>query len=101
MATTTDRTRPAVDVDHSRGGLTRAGLALVLGILSIPGVTLAWDLPAGGFWIGVPLAVAAIVVGVRARREDHDGRVKATVGIVLASLALLSIVAFMAADLAG
>ena len=33
--------------------------ALILGLLGLPGSTLAWDLPAGGFWIGMPLAVAA------------------------------------------
>jgi len=35
----------------------RAGLALLLAVLGVPGVTIAWDLPAGGFWIGIPLAV--------------------------------------------
>ena len=45
------------------------GLALLLAVLALPGVTLAWDLPAGGYWIGVPLAVAAIVLGVRALGE--------------------------------
>jgi hypothetical protein len=45
-------------------------LALLLALLGVPGVTIAWDLPAGGFWIGIPLAVAAIVVGVRARRTS-------------------------------
>ena len=40
-------------------------LALVLALLSIPGSTVAWALPAGGFWIGLPLAVAAIVLGRR------------------------------------
>jgi hypothetical protein len=46
----------------------RGGFALLLALLGVPGVTIAWDLPAGGFWIGIPLAVAAIVVGVGARR---------------------------------
>jgi hypothetical protein len=41
-------------------------LALVLALLSIPGSTVAWALPAGGFWIGLALALAAIVVGRRA-----------------------------------
>jgi hypothetical protein len=48
----------------------RGGFALLLAVLGIPGVTIAWDLPAGGFWIGMPLAVAAIVVGVGARRTS-------------------------------
>jgi cell division FtsZ-interacting protein ZapD len=62
-----------------------AWLALVLALLSIPGATLAWDLPAGGFWIGVPLSIAAIVIGLRAQREAR-GRTIATVAIVVAGL---------------
>ena len=58
--------------------------ALALALLAIPGSTLAWDLPLGGLWIGVPLAVAAIVVGVRVRRS-----LAAKTAIVIAGLALL------------
>jgi hypothetical protein len=58
--------------------------ALVLALLAIPGSTLAWDLPLGGLWIGVPLAVAAIIVGVRVRRSRA-----AKTAIVIAGLALL------------
>ena len=36
----------------------RPGLALALALLAVPGVTIAWDLPHGGFYTGVPLAVA-------------------------------------------
>lgn len=64
----------------------RGGLALLLAVLGVPGVTIAWDLPAGGFWIGIPLAVAAIVVGVRAR--DGSRRL-ATAAIVLAAIEIL------------
>ena len=64
----------------------RGGLALVLAVLGVPGVTIAWDLPAGGFWIGIPLAVAAIVVGVRARGAS---RRLATAAIVLAAIEIL------------
>ena len=55
--------RPAVDVAprQVRPGL----LALVLALLSVPGSTIAWDLPAGGLWIGLPLGIAAIVLGIR------------------------------------
>jgi len=49
------------------GRPARPGLALLLGLLGIPGVTLAWDLPLGGYWIGLPLAVATIVLGAGAR----------------------------------
>jgi hypothetical protein len=68
--------------------VSRPTLALILGILAAPGSTVAWDLPAGGLYIGLPLAVAAIVVG-RAARRDGVGRGRATAGIVLASLCLL------------
>ncbi len=80
-------TRPAVDVAPQSA---RPGLALLLAILSIPGSTLAWDLPAGGLWIGLPLGVAAIVLGLRARREDVRGASAkmAITAIVLASLAI-------------
>ncbi len=57
--------------------------ALALALLAIPGSTLAWDLPMGGLWIGLPLGVAAIVLGVRVR-----DRSAAKVAIVLAALAL-------------
>src|SRR5204863_2723430 len=64
----------------------RAGLALLLAVLGVPGVTIAWDLPAGGYWIGIPLAVAAIVVGVRSHQASP--RI-ATSAIVLAAIEVL------------
>jgi hypothetical protein len=60
----------------------RPGLALVLALLAIPGSTVAWDLPAGGLWIGLPLAVAAIVLGRRAQGT------MAVAAIVIASLCI-------------
>jgi hypothetical protein len=65
----------------------RPTLALVLGLLAVPGSTLAWDLPMGGLYIGLPLALAAIVFGVRARRQD-TGKGRATAGIVIAGLCI-------------
>ena len=94
-------TRTPVNVAPARRGLSRAGLALLLAILSIPGVTIAWDLPAGGFWTGVPMAIAAVVLGVRARRGGEPGRGKALAAIVVASLALLSVVLFILGDALG
>src|SRR3954452_21002103 len=77
--------RPAVDVGASH---PRPGLALLLSLLAVPGSTWAWDLPHGGLWIGLPLAVAAIVVGIRARRElgGARGTGMATAAIVVAGL---------------
>jgi hypothetical protein len=68
----------------------RAGLALLLAVLAVPGVTLAWDLPAGGYWIGVPLAVAAIVLGARALGERaRNARRLAIAAIVLGAVEIL------------
>ena len=64
----------------------RGAHALLLAVLGVPGVTIAWDLPAGGFWIGIPLALAAIVVGVRALGAS---RRLATAAIVLAAIEIL------------
>ena len=75
-------TNAAVDIAPKK---VRPGLALALALLSIPGSTLAWDLPAGGLWIGLPLAAVAIVLGVQARRQ-HTGAGMATAAIVIAGL---------------
>lgn len=77
-------TRPAVDVDADR---PRPGLALLLAILAVPGSTVAWDLPFGGLYIGLPLAIAAIVLAVRARREGVR-RGMALAAIILAGLCI-------------
>jgi hypothetical protein len=84
----TASTRPAVDVGPKTA---RPGLALFLAILSVPGSTLAWDLPAGGLYIGLPLGIAAIVLAVRARREGvrGAGAAMAIAAIVLAGLMIL------------
>ncbi len=80
----------------------RPGLALLLAVLSIPGSTVAWELPAGGLWIGLPLGVAAIVLGVRARREGVSGAgsVMAVAAIVLAGLAVGQMVVYGAVSIA-
>jgi hypothetical protein len=87
--------RPAVDVGPQRA---RPGLALLLAVLSVPGSTIAWELPAGGLWIGLPLGLAAIFVGVRARRElaGEAGSRMAIAAIVLAGLAIAQMVVYVA-----
>jgi hypothetical protein len=77
-------TRPAVDVAPDRA---RPGLALVLALLAIPGSTIAWELPSGGLWIGLPLGVAALVLGLQARRRGV-GTGTATAAVVIAALAI-------------
>jgi hypothetical protein len=81
----TAATRPAIDVGPTEA---RPRLALLCGILSVPGSTVAWDLPAGGLWIGLPLGIAAIVLGLKARRAGAGGWM-APVGIALAALSIL------------
>jgi hypothetical protein len=92
--------RPAVDVGPQRA---RPGLALLLAVLSVPGSTIAWDLPAGGLWIGLPLGLAAIVLGIRARRElaGAAGSRMALAAIVLAALAIGQMVVWVAASILG
>ena len=65
----------------------RGRIALVLALLGVPGSTIAWDLPAGGFWIGLPLAAAAIVLGVRARAQSRS--LAASAAIVLGCAEIL------------
>ena len=93
-STTMDTTlsRPAVAVGPPQA---RPGLALVLGLLSLPGSTIAWELPLGGLWIGLPLGVAAIVLGVRARRAGVGVRT-ATAAIIVAGLAIAQMVVYSA-----
>jgi hypothetical protein len=95
--TQTTHTRPAVDVGSERA---QPVLAFVLGLLAVPGSTLAWDLPLGGLWIGLPLGIAAIVVGLRARRI-LGGSGLATAGMVLAGLSIAQMVVWTAASALG
>jgi hypothetical protein len=84
--------RPAVDVAPDRA---HPLLALVLALLAVPGSTVAWELPAGGLWIGLPLAIAAIVLGLRARRQLGGSKL-ALAAIAIASLAILQMVVWTA-----
>ena len=85
-----------IDLDHHDA--PHPGLALLAALLAIPGVTVAWDLPAGGFWIGCPLAVVAVVLGLRARRTSAEGRGKATAAVVIGALALAFVATWTIAE---
>jgi hypothetical protein len=74
-------------IDVAPAAPPRPTLALILALLAVPGSTLAWELPLGGLWIGLPLALAAIVLGVRARRENA-GRGRAAAAVILAGLCI-------------
>ncbi len=91
----TTATRPAVDVAPT-GARPRPGLALLLAILSVPGSTLAWELPLGGLWIGLPLGVAAILLGISARRRlvSGAGSKMAIAAIVIGGLAIAQMVIY-------
>jgi hypothetical protein len=78
----------------------RPTLALILALLAVPGSTVAWDLPSGGLWIGLPLAVAAVVLGLRARREGA-GTGRATAAVVLAGLCIAQMVVWTAVSIAS
>jgi hypothetical protein len=95
MSISTNRT--AVDVAPAAG---HPALALLLALLAVPGTTWAWDLPAGGLWIGLPLALAAIVLGLRARQAGA-GRAMATAAIVIAGLCLAQMVVYTIASSVG
>jgi hypothetical protein len=76
----------------------RPGLALLLALLGIPGVTVAWDLPLGGYWIGLPLAVAAIVLGAGAR---GTGPRRAWAAIALGAIEILFTASWLVVALFG
>jgi hypothetical protein len=86
--------RPAVDLDQQE---SRPILAFVLALFSVPGSTIAWALPLGGLWIGLPLAVAAIVLGLRARATDSKPGL-ALAAIVIGGLAILQMVVYTIAS---
>ena len=87
--------RPAVDVAPRTA---RPGLALLLAVLAVPGSTWAWELPLGGLWIGLPLAVAAIVARRCARAAPASGRVMATAAIVIAGLCIAQMAVYTVAS---
>lgn len=90
--------RPAIDLDPPAPA--RPVLALVLALLSVPGVVITWDLvPGGGFTTGVPLGIAAIVIGLqaRARLAGAPGSRMALSAVVVAGLAVASVAFFMLA----
>ena len=74
---------PGVDIAAERTILPY--IALVAGILSLPGSLLTWDtdLPGEGFVWGLPVAVLAVVLGIVALRSQTRARWAAISGLVL------------------
>jgi biotin transporter BioY len=88
--------RPSIDIAAER---PRAGLALLLAVLSVPGSTITWDLvPGGGFLFGAPLAIAAVILGVQARRHSQVDRGKALAAILIAGAMLAMMVVWTVAE---
>ena len=52
----------------------RPGLALALALISIPGVTIAWDIGAVAGFAGTAIGIAAIVLGLQARNRLTEPR---------------------------
>ena len=75
----------------------KPGLALALALISVPGVTIAWDIATAVGLAGSAVAVAAIVIGLQARSrlDGAKGTNTATAAIAIAGLALLSVVFFL------
>ena len=81
--------RPAVDLEPKRA---HTGLALVLALLSVPGSTIAWDLPLGGLWIGLPLGPAAIVLaGHSIQREGRSKSALAAIAIAASMVGMMAV----------
>ena len=84
-------------IDLAPSGRARPGLALALALVSVPGVTIAWDISAVAGCIGVAIGIAAIVLAVQARQRLNGaaGTRMATTALVIAALAVLSVVFFL------
>jgi hypothetical protein len=92
----TQSARHAVDLAPSAPA--RPALALALALLSVPGVTISWDLSAIAGIAGTGVGLAAIVIGLQARSRlaGAKGTRMATVAVAVAALAVLSVVFFLA-----
>jgi hypothetical protein len=90
MTTHTTTDAAVIPRDHST-------LALILGILSVPGSILTWGaLPGGGFVWGAPIALVAVALGVQSLSQ---GRGKAIAAIVLGGAMLAMMVVWTIAGL--
>lgn len=85
-------------VDLAPNPHAKPGLALALALISIPGVTIAWDIALAAGLAGTAIGVAAIVIGLQARSRLAGGKGTnmATAAVVIAALGLLSVVFLLA-----
>src|SRR5688500_17166692 len=88
----TSTSHPAVDL--AAPAKPRPGLALALALISVPGVTIAWDIHGLAGLAGTVVGIVAVVLGLRARSAGVGTRM-ATAAVVIAGLAVLSVVFFL------
>ena len=88
----TSTSHPAVDL--AAPSKPRPGLALALALIAVPGVTIAWDVHAVLGFLGTAVGIVAVVLGLRARSAGVGTRM-ATAAVVIAGLAVLSVVFFL------
>jgi hypothetical protein len=80
----------AIDVARSRTAHPR--LALALALIAVPGVILPWGVvPGGGFTTGVPIAIAALVIAIRARPGRMATAAAMLAGVCLAFVAICAL----------
>ncbi len=94
----TASSRQLTDLGSDRA---RPGLALVLALLSVPGSTISWYfIPLGGLLIGLPLGIAAIVLGRKAREQlgGASGSGMALAAIVIATIAIAQMANYYAVE---
>jgi hypothetical protein len=84
-------------IDLAPADRARPGLALALALVSVPGVTIAWDISGIAGIAGTAIGIAAMVVGLksRARLAGAKGTRMATAAVIIAGLAVLSVVFFL------
>jgi len=88
---TASSSRRTVEISPSRD--RRADAAVVLGVLAVPGSTVAWDVPYVGGWPFVAGAIVGLVLGVQAWRAGHARR--ALVGAILCTVMTLFTMTFL------
>ncbi|MBJ7456963.1 MAG: hypothetical protein JHC74_12975 [Thermoleophilia bacterium] len=73
--------------------------AVALGVVAVVLSFIAWEwFTWGGVVLGVPVGIAALATGMRARRESGSSRILGTLGIALAAVVVLIPLAYMTAS---
>jgi hypothetical protein len=92
--TSTQHPSQSAGIDVAASSSRLPYVALILGIISVPGSILTWDsgLPGEGFVWGLPVAVAAVAVGIAALRGRAAARWAAYTGLALGAAMVLMIV---------